>query len=121
MPIKKFVKRLLLMRDKVLVAMSGGVDSSVALLKIMNMGYDAIGVTMKLWEYRDVGGNILEDSNCCSISAINNAKLVCDRMSVPHYTFDFKEKFKKSVVDNFSDEYLKGRNVERGKSKPPEP
>ncbi len=67
------------MAKKVLVAMSGGVDSSVALLKIIEMGYDAIGITMKLWEYRDVGGNTIDDSNCCSVGAINNAKLVCDR------------------------------------------
>ena len=97
------------MKDKVLVAMSGGVDSSVALLQIIEMGYDAIGITMKLWEYKDVGGNLLEDSNCCSIGAINNAKLVCDRMNVPHYTLDFTKIFQKSVVDNFADEYLAGR------------
>ncbi len=97
------------MQDKVLVAMSGGVDSSVTLLKIVEMGYDAIGVTMKLWEYRDVGGNLLDDSNCCSVGAINNAKLVCDRLNVPHYTLDFTDVFQKSVVDNFADEYLAGR------------
>jgi len=97
------------MKNKVLVAMSGGVDSSVALLKIIEMGYDAIGVTMKLWEYRNVGGNLLNDSNCCSVGAINNAKLVCDRLDIPHYTLDFTDIFQKSVVDNFADEYLKGR------------
>jgi tRNA-specific 2-thiouridylase len=97
------------MKDKVLVAMSGGVDSSVALLKIIEMGYDAIGITMKLWEYRDVGGNLLDDSNCCSIGAIQNAKLVCDRVDVPHYTLDFTDVFQKTVVDNFTDEYLAGR------------
>ena len=97
------------MKDKVLVAMSGGVDSSVALLKIIEMGYEAIGVTMKLWEYRNVGGNLQNDSNCCSIGAINNAKLVCDRLDVPHYTLDFTDIFQKTVVDNFADEYLKGR------------
>ena len=102
-------RRSLIMPDKVLVAMSGGVDSSVALLKIVEMGYDAIGVTMKLWEYRDVGGNLLDDSNCCSVGAINNAKLVCDRLDVPHYTLDFTDVFQKSVVDNFADEYLAGR------------
>ncbi|SVA91875.1 uncharacterized protein METZ01_LOCUS144729 [marine metagenome] len=89
--------------------MSGGVDSSVALFRAIEMGYDAIGVTMKLWEYRDVGGNLLEDSNCCSIGAINNAKLVCDRMGVPHYTLDFTDVFRTTVVDNFADEYLAGR------------
>ena len=97
------------MSNKVLVAMSGGVDSSVALLKIVESGYDAIGITMKLWEYKDVGGNIIDDSNCCSIGAINNAKLVCDKMNVPHYTLDFTDIFKSKVVDNFADEYLAGR------------
>ena len=97
------------MSEKVLVAMSGGVDSSVALLKIVEKGYDAIGVTMKLWEYRDVSGNLLEDSNCCSVGAINNAKLVCDRLNVPHYTLDFTDVFRTKVIDNFADEYLKGR------------
>ncbi len=97
------------MNNKVLVAMSGGVDSSVALLKIIEMGYDAIGVTMKLWEYSSVGGNQLDDSNCCSVGAINNAKLVCDRLNVPHYTLDFTDIFKKKVVDNFANEYLAGR------------
>ena len=97
------------MPDKVLVAMSGGVDSSVALLKIVEEGYDAVGITMKLWEYRDVGGNLLEDSNCCSVGAINNAKLVCDRMNVPHYTVDFTDIFRNTVVDDFTNEYLAGR------------
>ena len=107
--LSKKVKKTLSMKTKVLVAMSGGVDSSVALLKIIEMGYDAIGVTMKLWEYQNVGGNILNDSNCCSVGAINNAKLVCDSRDVPHYTLDFTEVFQKTVVDDFADEYMKGR------------
>lgn len=93
----------------VLVAMSGGVDSSVALINILNMGYDAIGVTMKLWEYKDVGGNVVDDSSCCGIDEINAAKLVCNRLNVPHYTIDFQKVFKEQVIDNFADEYLKGR------------
>ena len=97
------------MKDKVLVAMSGGVDSSVALLKIVEMGYEAIGVTMKLWEYKDVGGNTIDDSNCCSVGAINNAKIVCDSLNIAHYTLDFTEIFQQTVVENFADEYLAGR------------
>ena len=96
-------------KKKVLVAMSGGVDSSVTLLKILEMGYEAIGVTMKLWEYSDVGGNNLQENNCCAVSSINKAKLVCDRMGVPHYTIDFTDDFKTNVVENFVDEYIKGR------------
>ena len=97
------------MKDKVLVAMSGGVDSSVTLLKIIEMGYEAVGVTMKLWEYKDFGGNNLQENNCCAVSSINKAKLVCERMGVPHYTIDFTESFKENVVDNFVDEYIAGR------------
>ena len=97
------------MKDKVLVAMSGGVDSSVTLLRIIEMGYEAIGITMKLWEYKNFGGNNLQENNCCAVSSINKAKLVCERMGVPHYTIDFTDSFKENVVDNFVDEYLNGR------------
>ena len=97
------------MKEKVLVAMSGGVDSSVTLLKIIEMGYEAIGVTMKLWEYKDFGGNNLQENNCCAVSSINKAKLVCERMDVPHYTIDFTDSFRKNVVDNFVDEYIEGK------------
>jgi len=89
--------------------MSGGVDSSVALLRILEAGYEAVGVTMKLWEYDQVGGNIVQDTNCCSVETINGAKLVCDRLGVPHYTIDFTRIFKENVVDNFAEEYLNGR------------
>mgnify|MGYP001166901429 FL=1 len=95
--------------ETVLVAMSGGVDSAVALLKIIEMGYKAIGVTMKLWEYNNVGGNVLKENNCCAIESINNAKLVCERLEVPHYTIDFTEDFENKVINNFVDEYLSGR------------
>ena len=96
-------------KEKVLVAMSGGVDSSVTLLKIIEMGYDPIGITMKLWEYKNVGGNTLKDNNCCAIESINNAKLVCERLGVPHYTIDFTKDFREQVVENFVSEYKLGR------------
>ena len=92
----------------VMVAMSGGVDSSVALIKIIESGYKAIGVTMKLWDYGNVGGND-DDNSCCGIDEINGAKLVCDQLGVPHYTIDFQNVFKEKVIDNFADEYLNGR------------
>ena len=95
--------------SKVLVAMSGGVDSSVTLLKIIEMGHEAIGVTMKLWEYKSVGGNFLQENNCCAVESINNAKLVCERLGVPHYTIDFTDDFREKVVENFVSEYKSGR------------
>lgn len=90
-------------KKRVLVAMSGGVDSSVALMKILEDGYEAIGVTMKLWELEG------HESNCCSIDAINNAKLVCQSLGVPHYTLDFQEAFRENVVDYLVKEYFAGR------------
>ena len=95
--------------NKVLVAMSGGVDSSVTLIKIKEQGYNPIGITMKLWEYKHVGGNNLQDNNCCAVESINNAKLVCERLGVPHYTIDFTDDFKEHVIENFVDEYIAGR------------
>jgi len=92
----------------VMVAMSGGVDSSVALIKIIESGYKAIGVTMKLWDYSNVGGND-DDNSCCGIDEINGAKLVCDQLGVPHYTIDFQDVFKEKVIDDFANEYLNGR------------
>ncbi len=89
--------------------MSGGVDSSVALVKILEMGYDAVGVTMKLWQYDDVGGNIRRENSCCSIDEMNGARLVCHKMGVPHYTIDFTDVFRQMVVDNFAEEYFAGR------------
>ena len=91
----------------VMVAMSGGVDSSVALIKILEAGYNAIGVTMKLSSH---GTSTRQDDNsCCGVDEINGAKLVCDQLGVPHYTIDFQDVFKNTVIDNFAQEYLKGR------------
>ena len=95
--------------ERVVVAMSGGVDSSVALLKVLEAGYEAIGITMKLWEYRAVGGELLGESNCCPVDAINDARDVCVSLGVPHYTLDFQDVFRTQVIDNFVEEYLGGR------------
>ncbi len=96
-------------KKRVLVAMSGGVDSSVALIKILEQGYEAIGVTLKLWENKDKKTNKIIDSDCNSVDAINGAKLVCDRLGVHHYTLDFIDLFRSQVVNDFSNEYFSGR------------
>ena len=70
------------MNKLVLVAMSGGVDSSVALSKVLDMGYDAIGVTMKLYDNKDPKTNVIRPSMCNSAEAINGAKLICDRFGI---------------------------------------
>ena len=96
------------MNKRVLVAMSGGVDSSVSLIKVIEAGFEPIGITMKLWESSDSDGTPSTDSYCCSIEAINNAKNVCKKFGVPHYTIDYKEIFRKNVVDYLVDKYFNG-------------
>lgn len=94
---------------RVLVAMSGGVDSSVALLKVLEEGYEAVGVTMKLMEYSTNSGTRPAHSYCCSVDAINNAKLVCQTVGVPHYTLDYQDVFRENVVNYLVEEYFSGR------------
>jgi tRNA-uridine 2-sulfurtransferase len=96
-------------KEKVLVGMSGGVDSSVAAALLVEQGYEVIGVTIKTYRYEDVGGNIGNESSCCSLDGINDARLVCDMLGIPHYVVDFSEPFGKKVIDYFIDEYLSGR------------
>ncbi len=89
--------------------MSGGVDSSVAAALLLEQGYDVIGVTMKTYEFDDVGGNIQNETSCCGLGAVNDARLVASSLGIPHYVVDFREAFGREVIGNFVDEYLKGR------------
>nr|HPN37114.1 tRNA 2-thiouridine(34) synthase MnmA [Melioribacteraceae bacterium] len=98
------------MNDKrVIIAMSGGVDSSVAAALLVEEGYEVIGVTMKTWGFMEVGGAPKHESGCCSLDAIFDAKSVANKLNIPHYTFDFTKSFEREVIDNFVDEYLRGR------------
>ncbi len=89
--------------------MSGGVDSSLAAVLMLEQGYEVIGITLKTYDYEDVGGNDNRDSSCCSIDGINMARSVADKHGFPHYVFDFSERFKKEVIDGFVAEYMAGR------------
>jgi tRNA-specific 2-thiouridylase len=93
----------------VVVAMSGGVDSSVAAVLLHRQGYHVIGVTMKLWDFEKVGGNINHESGCCSLDSFNDARTVCVAHGFPHFILNFSREFHTGVVNDFVDEYLAGR------------
>jgi tRNA-specific 2-thiouridylase len=93
------------MRHRVLVAMSGGVDSSVAAALLVEQGYDVVGVTMKLFCY----GDEVPDRPCCSLDSIDDARRVCERLGVPHYVLNLERSFGHDVVDDFVREYARGR------------
>ncbi len=93
------------MGKKVMLAMSGGVDSSCSLLLLKKAGYEVIGATMQLYDNKDIG---VESKTCCSLSDVEDAKAVASRYNVPHYVFNFKERFNQDVIGRFNSEYLKG-------------
>ncbi|HUO52733.1 MAG TPA: tRNA 2-thiouridine(34) synthase MnmA [Gemmatimonadaceae bacterium] len=92
-------------RERVLVAMSGGVDSSVAAALLAEQGYDVVGVTMKLFCY----GDDVPDRPCCSLDSIDDARRVCERIGVPHYVLNLESAFSRDVVRDFVSEYAAGR------------
>lgn len=93
---------------RILVAMSGGVDSSVAAVMLHEQGYEVIGLTMKTWDYATSGGSSKE-TGCCSLDSINDARTLAVNYGFPHYILDIRDEFGDFVIDNFVDEYLAGR------------
>lgn len=93
---------------RILVAMSGGVDSSVAAVMLHEQGYEVIGLTMKTWDYASSGSSSKE-TGCCSLDSINDARALAVAYGFPHYILDIRSEFGDFVIDNFVDEYLAGR------------
>lgn len=95
-------------KNKVVLGMSGGVDSSVAAYLLKKQGYEVIGVTMKVWQDDD-DDNYERDDGCCGLSAADDARRVAGKLDIPFYVMNFKSVFKEKVIDYFIDEYLHGR------------
>jgi len=95
-------------KGKVLMAMSGGIDSTMASLLLHEEGYQVIGITMKTWDYASVGGS-KKETGCCSLDSINDARQLAVDCGFPHTILDIREEFGDYIIDNFVDEYIAGR------------
>lgn len=95
-------------KKRVVVGMSGGVDSSVAAYLLKEQGYDVIGVTMQIWQ--DEEEHVQEENGgCCGLSAVDDARRVAAELDIPYYVLNFKREFQKNVIDYFTGEYIAGR------------
>jgi len=95
-------------KGKVLVAMSGGIDSTITALMLNDEGYEVIGITMKTWDYA-TSGSSKKETGCCNLDSFNDARMAAVQHGFPHFILDIREEFGDFVIENFVDEYIAGR------------
>jgi tRNA-uridine 2-sulfurtransferase len=95
-------------KGKVLVAMSGGIDSTITALMLKDQGYEVIGITMKTWDYASAGSS-KKETGCCNLDSFNDARTAAVEHGFPHLVLDIRDEFGTAVIDNFVEEYLAGR------------
>ncbi len=96
-------------KKRVVLGMSGGIDSSVCAALLVEKGFDVIGITIKTYNYDEVGGTPEGDKSCCSLEGINEARIIAQQFGIPHYVLDFTKVFNEQIIENFRDEYMLGR------------
>lgn len=96
-------------KGRVLVAMSGGVDSSVTAVLLAEQGYDVVGITMKTWDYSTSGGRSDKEVGCCTLESMNDARAIALRHGFTHFIVDIREEFGDWVINRFTNDYLAGR------------
>jgi tRNA-specific 2-thiouridylase len=97
-------------KGKVLVAMSGGIDSTIAALMLHEEGYEVVGITMKTWDYVTSGGkSSKKETGCCNVDSFNDARMAAVQHGFPHFILDIRDEFKDFVIENFVEEYMAGR------------